>query len=945
MARRTLPLVGILLLIFPLVLPAVAVPWAAADDAAPRYDVLLILRVAPFAGGGHATKAEKEAGDIFRALYPRLLDLQAAGAVGDFTWLPDAYAVRVRGASAKTLDALREMDGVLEIRPATAQILSCARRAVAGFAAVEEMERNRSLGTAPAAREATNPTIFVNLRYGYLFGTTDPNVPVTVTIKNAGGVVKGTRTTRSYSDGSYYSYDSLLCTTLVPGDSVEVRAGASRGASTAVVPITGEINPTADTVFGNTAASRSVDVRLRQEQNSCEPVETIRTITSNASGAYAANFAGVVDIKRYARAEIWVYDGNRNATLLPIFAPHIEVSAYGGVDVTLRPDRTITATLRSGSTVIATETERADHWGDASFGFSPGPAPGNTIQVTDGGMTIVYQMVPFSLTQVNLGMNQFTLQTAGNRRVRVATGTLLSRFCTGDSDCRIVTSDGAGNVNVNLGSNLDLGRGDEIGAIVYDAEGNWQEGERHPGYVEVARQDKSVSGFWEQARANLHILLRGSGGTVKASKTTTSAEADGSFFTTFGATDVALGDRFEVGNGVLTYTVPVVNLTVFANEVTDFVSGQAPNNGALVVRTLLGCWQGNASGTTYNARLKTATNADVDLKAGDSVSTYYTDGNGHQNVVDTHVPQINTTIGTGSVSGYIREAIIPLTVTLRSQGGGVKARQVVTSTTGDFYSVNFSGATVAISDRIEVQPRGSSIFSLTVPNLTVLLDPPGNRIYGQTLPNTPVSVGLYQGFSFLGSESTTSDGAGNYSASFVGKFTFDCLPVQVGACSRATASIRTPEGHGVSRQSAPPPDVTPDAYEQDDSRATAKAYTGGLQHHTFDTEGFVDQDWVKFTVGAADVGKLYIIETLNNGPLGDTILTLYDTDGFTELVTAGDYGDPLSAQIRWRFEAAGTYYIQITPGTFFGPGSSCGATYDLFISNRHVFMPLVRKNG
>ncbi len=939
-ARRTLLLVGIFLLIFSFV-PALSV---ASVNIVSRYDVFLILRVAPFAGDGRATKAAEEAGDIFRALHPRLLGLQASGAIEDFTWLPDAHAIRVRGAAAETLDTLRGLDGVLEVRPATTQILSCARRAVASFAAVKRMEERNSLAAVPAALGATNPTIFVNLRYGYVFGTTDPTVPVTVTIKNASGVVKGTRSTVSLGDGHYYSYDALLCTNPVPGDTVEVRAGASRRASTTVVPITVEINPTADTVFGYTAASRSVDVRLRQEQNSCDAVETIRAVTSNASGAYTANFAGAVDIKRYASAEIWVYDGNRNATLLTIFAPHISVSTYGGVDVTLRPDRTITATLRSGSTVIATETERADRWGDASFSFSPDPAPGNTIQVTDGGMTIVYQMVPFSLTQVNLGANQFTLQTAGNRRVQVSTRTLPSRFCTGDSDCRIVTSDGAGNVNVNLGSSLDLGRGDEIRASIYDAEGNWQEGERHPGYVQVARQDKSLSGFWEQAKANLNILLRGSGGTVKASKTTISIEADGSFFTTFSASDIAVGDQFEVGNGVFTYTVPVVNLTVFANEVTDFVSGQAPNNGPLVVQALPGCWQGNASGTTYNARLKTATNTDVDLKAGYSVSTYYTDGNGHQNVVDTHVPWINTTIGTGSVNGYIREANTPVTVTLRSQAGSVKATQVVTSTANDFYTVNFGSATVAVSDKIEVQPRGSTLINLNVPNLTVALDPPNNRVYGQTLPNTPVVVNLYQGFRFLGSESATSDGAGNYSASFAGKIAFDCLPVQVGVCSKATASIRTPEEHSVSRQSAPPPDVTPDAYEQDDSRATAKAYTG-LQHHTFDTEMFLDEDWVKFTVGAADVGKLYIIQTFNNGPLGDTILTLYDTDGFTALVTAGDYGDPLPAQIRWRFEAAGTYYVQIRPGTFFGPGSSCGATYDFFISNRHVFMPLVRKNG
>ncbi|MCC7352830.1 MAG: hypothetical protein IT330_03660 [Anaerolineae bacterium] len=951
MMRRTLPLIGILLLVFSLFPASSAPPVDAAADVSPRYDILLILRVAPFAETNRAdlvpraAETAEEANNIFRTLQPRLRDLQAVGDIESFNRLPDAHAIRVRGASAETLDALREMDGVLEVQPATRQILSCARRAVAGFAAAEEMRQRTNLSTAPAATDATNPTIFVNLRYGFILGSTDPSVPVTVTIKSSRGVVKGTRSTSSYGNGSYYSYDFMSCTSLVPGDTVEVRAGASRVASTVVVPITGEITPSADTVFGNTAASRSVDLKLRQEQNTCSTVETIRAVTSNTSGAYTANFAGTVDVKRYAGAEIWVYDGNRNATLLPISAPHIGVSTYGSVDVTLRPDRTITATLRSGSTVIGTETEMADHWGNAFFSFSLDPVPGNTIQVTDGGMTIVYQMVPFNLTGVNLGADQFNLQTAGNRRVRVSTRTLSSRFCTNDSDCRIVTSDGAGNVNVNLGGNLDLGRGDEIGATIYDAEGNWQEGERHPGYVEIARQKKFVSGFWEQTQTNLNILLRNSVGAVKATKTTNSSEGDGSFSVFFSAGDVlAIDDRIEVGSGVMTYTVPIANLTVFANEVTDFVSGQVPNNAPLVVESPTGCWQGNASGTTYNTKLKNTANQDVNLVAGDGVSTYYTDNNGHRNVVNTHVPQISATIGAGNVNGYIREALMPVTVTLRSQGGSIKATKSTFSIPTDYYAVSFSGVTVAVSDKIEVLPQGGSAFSLTVPNLTVLLDPPGNRVYGQTLPNTSVQVALSEGFSFLGIKDATSDGAGNYSTSFAGLLTFNCQTVQVGPCSKATAIIQTSEGHEVIRPSAPPPDVTPDAYEQDDSKATAKAYTG-LQHHTFDTASFSDHDWVQFTVGAADVGKLYVIETLNNGPLGDTILTLYDTDGFTELVTAGDYGDPLAAQIRWRFEGAGTYYLQMTPGAFFGPTASCGATYDLFISNRHVFMPLVLKNG
>ncbi len=942
MIRRALALLGVLAL-FLFSAPRVG-PRASAPATATRYDVLLLLRVAPFvegAGALSAADAEERARDIFRALRPRLREWQATGELEDFSWLNDAHAVRVRGASAAALEALAGLDGVLAVRPATAQAVSCARRAVASLAA---RQGGREAGLA--APEATNPTVYVDLRYGVIAGVTDPHAPITVTIRSARGTTKGIVHATSADDGSYSTWASLACVALVPGDTVEVRAGAARVASTTVVGITGEVNPVTDVVSGSTAASRSVEVRVYQEQGSCSPTLFTRAVTSGAAGAYSANFSGLVDIKRYARAQIWVYDGNRNATFFTVSAPHIAVSAFGSVEITMRPNRLITGTLRSGSTVLDAETTTTDGAGDGHFNFSPEPAPGNTIHITDGSMAIVYQVVPLTLTGVNLGANQFSLQTAANRLVKVSTRTLASRFCTVDADCRVLTSDGAGNVNVALGSDLDLGRGDQVEAVVYDSEGNWQENERHTGYVEVSRQRKSVSGFWEQTQANLQVLLRGSGGAVKASRSIVVNEDDGSFFTTFGG-DVAVGDQFEVGNGVLTYTVPVVNLTVFVNETTDFVSGQAPANGPLVVQgSSTGCWQGNAAGTTYNARLKTAAGADVDLKAGDSASAYYTDANGHQNVASAHAPWINAAIGTGNVNGYIREAGTPLTVTLRSQGGSVKATQATTSSASDFYSVAFSDATIAVSDRIEVQPRGGAPFSLTVPHLTVLLDPPGNRVYGQALPNTAVSVSLYQAFSLLGIQNATSDQAGNYSASFAGQFTFDCQPVRMGECSEAEVSLRTPEGHRVSRRSAPPPDVSPDAYEQDDTPAAAKPYAG-LQHHTFDTENFFagDEDWVKFTVAAADVGKLYIVETLNNGPQGDTILTLYDTDGARALATAGDYGEPLAAQIRWRFGRAGTYYVQVRPGVLLSPGGSCGATYDLFISDRHLFLPLTLKDG
>ncbi len=129
------------------------------------------------------------------------------------------------------------------------------------------------------------------------------------------------------------------------------------------------------------------------------------------------------------------------------------------------------------------------------------------------------------------------------------------------------------------------------------------------------------------------------------------------------------------------------------------------------------------------------------------------------------------------------------------------------------------------------------------------------------------------------------------------------------------------------------PGGTPvDAYEGmgDDSVATSAtlapdAVYGFRQTHNFDVSG--DEDWVQLS---AESGRAYTIKTASLGASCDTVLTLFESDGATQIAQNDDGGDEARAsKIVWDCWATGTYYMQLADGA---SGSGHAAHYDLEVS-------------
>ncbi len=78
-----------------------------------------------------------------------------------------------------------------------------------------------------------------------------------------------------------------------------------------------------------------------------------------------------------------------------------------------------------------------------------------------------------------------------------------------------------------------------------------------------------------------------------------------------------------------------------------------------------------------------------------------------------------------------------------------------------------------------------------------------------------------------------------------------------------------------------------------------------------DTQGNIevasDVDWFSF---AAQAGLTYTIETTLNG-LSDSTLTLYDTNGTTQLAFDDDGGVGLASKIEWQAPVRGTYFFEV----------------------------------
>lgn len=908
---------------------------------------------------------------LFQAAQPvleELARLQAEGLVADFTLLPGEHAVRVTPATPAGLRALRRLAGPTGLVPATDAGAACAAKAAkAALSAVEgalwAQQARRTAGPALLRTRSITLTLEVYVRQGSQYssvnGSTLPNTPVTMTLRSPDGTVKATETTTSTASG-FYSFRPTwqpceFTWVAVPGDTVEVTA-AGKTISTTVAPISAFADPTKNTVSGVTAPNRNISILAFQTSAVCDVPGSGTTTTSDGGGGFSATVPGGFD--RSGLVVIWVDDPNGDATTSTVIEPpYLRVGNDGTfVSGALRPRSGFVATLKRGSTVISQVDGSTGQLGWFYTSFTQTAQTGDIIEVVGGDVVVTTTFVSPRSLMFDPDNDRITgtIDTEGaGRRIRFRlTNRLAPTWKSGCADTT-VNADGSFVLDFAAGG-YDVQRGDTIfwfGASVYDDQGNSQQLTRQGAvpYLEVYPGQRLIKGYWLMPASPITLTLWSSGGMLKSRVTAQASSWNSSFQHQFTST-IKAGDRVAVSDGAVTMTVSSVpTLTALLDAGANTVSGAAPTGSSLVVQVTAAdvgldgptssflVYTPTVSGGRYSVDL-----SDVDVKSQSEADVFFREPGGHIVRAYSHALDLNVEIDdedTATISGYVPKPESPVIVELR-RGGTVQQVITLTASWDGFFSWSPTGKALP-GDVIGVRPVGVPSDSVSIPTLTVQDDPANNRVTGKAPANGLLEVALGTYSRYMWWEWTTflqAAADGTYAANFDGLISWpECREAQVGQCTRSKVTYYTDEGYAISRLGTPPPDVSPDAYEDDNTFTSAVPYTG-IQSRTL--HAVTDTDWISFTVGAQDVGITLTLMTVNLGPNANTVLYLYDTDGTTLL--AKDTSATPSSQIVWRPTAPGTYYVKVAPySTLYT--QVCGATYDFFIARYRVNLPLVAR--
>lgn len=898
-----------------------------------------------------------------------LRPLKQRGVIADFEIDVEQNAIQVREASSAAQDELRKLPGSLR----TSEQEPLCQTNVARE--VEKQVLGFSLGryallASPQAPD-TDPSIHANVQPGseltYIMGKTTGSTSVSMTISRGSQLI-ATQSTQSDANGDYWFYPEWTgdCTrmsnswTLQAGDLVWVNSHGST-VYTVIAHLNGWMDATNDTVGGGTDIGRLVEVNLYDYTSTlCSPNHYVQSAPADGSGHYLVDFTSQVDFKGSAQSQVDARDGNGNSTFA-IFdasnlAINVDLNEFSGY---LPPQVSYTATLTRGGTVIDTYDGNSSLYGNYGGSFSYQFEPNDVITVETESALLTFTVASFSVT-FDASTDTATGRATPNARLKADflknTNPWHPTSCSWDSACTSTNADGNGYFTLTA-QPLDLVRGDSAYFYLYDSQGNYQYVFRSFTAIYAELSNRTAAGYWYKPYDNLAVNLRDSTNAL-LERQVDQAWSDGSFIVYFWDNQILPSDHIEVGNGVITETMTVQNVTAILDSSTRQLTGNAPNTPMLVdlqdYNPSLGVLEGECrsltvTGGTYNqsyaARNFGATQANVFSQGYDG---YYTQRYAHAFNVSIHS-------GDSYLRGWTKTPYEAVTLTVQ-EGINVYTDTMTSYADGSFgfdiYPPNFfplyPGARVLIDS--------SQDADLIVPTITFNADAVNNRVYGQAPANQPLELRLESSYTCLKGLSCLnyspnilafSDATGNYSFSLAGfticdEYFCQCKPASA-RCTMPSAEYYSPEEYHYYYTGPYPPDVPADTYEVGDADNTSDTATpyAGLSSHTFHIDS--DVDWITFNVNPEMVGTPLHLQTLNLGATSDTVLELYASDGRTLLGTNDDYGQSYRSLLAWTPPAVGTYYVKLRPYGTYANTFNCGASYDffifVFIASHWIYLP------
>lgn len=955
----------LLVLIAVFTLSGLSVPFATAQtlpppDSIPVNEYLLMLPMPDLNGIdlppiGSQEDARKYASRLLQNQASPLLNelrmLQEQGLVQAYKLLPEKQAILVQSSQESIKSQLFQLPGVQAFAPAKGEN-TCG---LESFEALQEQvlgisraqARMQSLDT-----KADETKISIQYRdgsnWGYVSGITTPSVDVTMRLFRAGQLITQ-ETMTSSSEGDFYfspSYESCkgYLWSLKAGDVVEITA-AGKATSAKVLNLNVWVDPFSNQVSGTTAPEKSIEINLFVPQdNLCSSAGyLINDRISDAAGNFTVDFSSLIDFKNDADAEISVTSDNGHQIYTYQNAYQIIVNAnYGQITFNLKPNSAYSVSVKRSDVVINSFSGITDFEGYDYVYPSEVLQPGDIITIQGGGRTLTSTAASFSNYYLNTDTNQLTATTDPGRKVRAffmnrnRSWGYIQNSCSYSSTCASTTANNSGALTLN--SSRILLRGDYVVLYLYDLDGNSQYREITSSAISTQVDSSYIEGYWSLPNRDVTVTLKNNIGEMKDVQTAW-VWLDGSFSTSVGEI-IRAGDTVTVTDGSRTETMTVADIRAELDKSTEQLTLYAPSGNAVInfndVR--------HSEDSYYNICsehqiINNVTSIALgEVSSQDSADIIFRGEDGHYTRHYAHAANINV-MSWGSIYGYTMTPNQNITVNLLN-GNTVLETKSLTSNGSGFYSVNFLFEP-PIESRIQVVADQSE--ELVIPNITINQDVAGNRIYGTSPANQLLKVFLERIYLCYGNlcdaspyKIITANATGNYSAEFDESYFDNCSLAHVGGqCVNSNIDYFDNNENRYHIYKSFSDYVSADTWEDDNSLQNAKLYTG-YQKHTFHYDD--EQDWIKLTVTPADIGKTYHLMTTNLGPTMDTILYLYDAGGI-QLAGDDDSGGGYASQITWEPAVSGTFYILVEPFNL-NSTNNCGATYDFFIANDKVFLPL-----
>ncbi len=607
-------------------------------------------------------------------------------------------------------------------------------------------------------------------------GSTTPNIPLKLILKDAAGVVKGTAAAAAQADGFfsvYFTDPDDNSVQALPGYVVEMVPETGEAASVTVVDITAQVNVTTDVVQGKGPANSTLTLTMPDTGYSM-------TTVTDAQGNYTANFAPAIDLKRADWIEVRYTDPQQNGVFLGLGAPYLEIEINSGyVFAYTTPNTAATLTLKDATQVVkATATATSGPGGVIETIFTDLNGneviilPGYTVQLTpQTGETLTLTALEMT-AQVNVATDMVQGKAPAGALVEI----LVDNVFTETESVLTATADAQGNFTASFAGDMDLKRLDIVYVYYVNPNGHGEALTIGVPGLFVMTNGSIVSGQTTPNTA-MTLTVKDASQTVKATASLRSA-SDGYF-----ATDLTDRDNNPVlvlsgytvqmvpqSGDTLLVTVP--ELTALANIATDVVQGKAPVGAAVELWTASHVVTATADAQgNYTASFA----GTEDIKRGSEFRLRHERPDGNLVWMRYTVPYLAVRVNTALVAGYITPNST-FTATLKDTAQVLKGTATGRADNEGKFVANFvRGGYIDVpvlpGYTISLVPQTGDTLSLTAVELTGQVNMPAGTVQGKGPAGSSVEARVSDRLQEPSVYVLTSptDAQGNFTARSAGK--------------------------------------------------------------------------------------------------------------------------------------------------------------------------------